>query len=430
MRPLSLLLVLATGCATLPVLPNPDGPCIQLTRKRLAWTQYWMNSWPLADSDVNPVLMGEAKSRSVARRGMVRRGVGYALFGVGVLSIPLLAAAMVQTHHDDLTPYMALPGVAIAGTGAGLIVEGWRDTERSIARYNEVASATGRCVAPGQDVSDGEEIIAEQSLPPKLPGPPLHASQPMHDETTPLNSASASVETTGLVAQPSAQEACGVTVVVQPVTHVDLKSRTSLTQRIEWSEADMRMARGSEYAALGKSTSEPMVQTHRTSGVQLMPLPAIAMRIENRSGHAVRFADVAVALEDGDGNRYPAFTTEGGLWHRVQVEFIRRHPYAADSLATRDVIRQMVEQLPVLLPQIEIGDGEDWTGYVGFRIALRDAGEVESYLTRVKGLRLVISNLEGQTLSFALNPTPARVDVICPGGVAPSLRACVVEPLR
>jgi hypothetical protein len=423
-------LTFSIGCAEQRYVPRPDGDCIQLTKRKQSFaTQYWVNQWPVADSDVNPLLEDEPASRPQFKRAMWMRGFGYAILGLSVLSIPTGAVALTLEHHGDQSAYGAIPGVAGLAVASGLIVGGWRHTERAIAAYNHNAAVTERCVAPGQSA---EEIAAtEGSFPPIVKGG-LVATENVLAEGSALTSHRATLMTSALTIKEPGREANGITVAVAAVGPADLKERASLVQRIEWAEQEASM--GTDRGALTRgagpiSTANPGSSVH-SGRVLLVPLPAIALRVENRSGHPINFSSAQVRLEDALGHKYPAFSTAGGIWHRVQNDFIRSHPDLGTSLSMRDNIRILVEQMQVLLPQIQVADGQAWTGYVGFRIALHNASEIDAFVQRVEGLKLVIANLDGNDFSYELDKVKVPLAVVCAEGSAPTLANCAPETLQ
>jgi hypothetical protein len=129
--------------------PIENGPCIQQTRKlrSLFNRQWWMGGAPIADSDLHRTLLRQSISRAQMKRGLLLRGVGYALTGAGLLSTSVGAVVIANTEHGSFKPEAAgaLGFLGLSAVGIVLTIVGTRHSNEAVRLYNEQSEATGLC---------------------------------------------------------------------------------------------------------------------------------------------------------------------------------------------------------------------------------------------------------------------------------------------
>jgi hypothetical protein len=127
--------------------PRGDGPCIQRTLKPRTFgtgTQWWMGGTPIANSDLDRTLLADVAARAQIRRGVVLRGIGYALIGAGLLGSAIAAPVLSVRFGASLGP-SGLAFLSLSAAGIIVAVIGNRATDRAIRTYNVESETTGIC---------------------------------------------------------------------------------------------------------------------------------------------------------------------------------------------------------------------------------------------------------------------------------------------
>ncbi len=131
----------------LPLQPTARGPCIQHTRIKysLAFTQWWMGSTAIANSDLSRTLLASAVSQRDAHSSDLLRGAGYGLLGGGILGAGAISATLAAKLGADKS-YYGLSLLALVPVGVVLVYRAIIHGDRAVDSFNSASDDSGLCV--------------------------------------------------------------------------------------------------------------------------------------------------------------------------------------------------------------------------------------------------------------------------------------------
>ncbi|HEY7955555.1 MAG TPA: hypothetical protein VII38_09690 [Polyangia bacterium] len=128
-------------------MPLTEGPCIQRTiRPRTVGTgvQWWMGETAVGNSDIHRTLDADPLTHAVMRRGLILRGTGYALVGLGLIGAALSTPFLARAYGASTAPAgLGFVGLSVVGGALGYL--GVHRTDEAIRLYNVQAGSTGLC---------------------------------------------------------------------------------------------------------------------------------------------------------------------------------------------------------------------------------------------------------------------------------------------
>lgn len=215
----------------------------------------------------------------------------------------------------------------------------------------------------------------------------------------------------------------GVTVNITPITLDNFRRFPQAHRVINWTQTTV--------------ARQEMRQTQDSFDTNLFPMPAFQVRINNHTGHVIRFTQTIFRLQDNLGRAHQIFsgTPELLAWN----ESIWSQATASAPTITAQVLPQVraaVGQLQLLNRNVELLNGDEWSGYLVFNLGTNNNDESLRYLDEINRLTLRIAEVPVEVddsgrptrtveFSYALDRSQATIQVTCPPGITtPDLSAC------
>jgi hypothetical protein len=131
----------------LPLQPTAGGPCIQHTHIKysMAFTQWWMGSTPIANSDLDRTLLSSPESHDDQNRADKLRGAGYGLLGTGILGAGA-TSALLGWHLGSEKSYYGLSLLGLVPVAVALVYSAVKLGDRAIDSFNTASEQSGLCV--------------------------------------------------------------------------------------------------------------------------------------------------------------------------------------------------------------------------------------------------------------------------------------------
>lgn len=167
----------------------------------------------------------------------------------------------------------------------------------------------------------------------------------------------------------------GLTVSVTVIGPSNYRSFPQIFKKTSWTSSETNPLNGREY------------QVERTGTAFLIPTPNFQVRIANHTGHVVKFTQVVFRLQDNAGQSYQIF---GGASELVALQNLLWStaigPDAAAAVMPK--LTPAINQLQLLNRNLELLNGDEWTGYLVFNMNLNSSQDYDNMLARTERLTL------------------------------------------
>jgi hypothetical protein len=235
--------------------------------------------------------------------------------------------------------------------------------------------------------------------------PPVKTTLPVHSLKTP---------------EPVSKDGVGLTL--DPITYDGWKNHGAIVMKISWQEIDRNAPVSMSVAGRGGSGSPRTSTVTRSEEIPLLPLPAIQVAIENKSGKPLDFAKAHIELSDGQ-HHWKLMDSVGDVQGRVQNDVMSSHN-VADNRPLLDGLASAVAQLPIANSKLTIAPGQTWQGFLVFHMDTHDADELNDLLDKADKLTLA-ADLGGTSFSVELPRQTQQKSYTCPGDLKkPSFKKC------
>jgi hypothetical protein len=159
----------------------------------------------------------------------------------------------------------------------------------------------------------------------------------------------------------------------------------------------------------------------------LLPLPAFVVRIINKGGAPVSFANAKFTLSDDRGKSYDIYPDAAEIEGRLEADLMSSHPLAMNDNQLLEGLREVVARLPLLTRATRVPANGEFQGYLVFKLDAHDLGELHEWLGGVHGLTLSVTGVDGASpLVAQVVRTVVPLTMTCQGDKAPSVKTCML----
>ncbi len=216
-----------------------------------------------------------------------------------------------------------------------------------------------------------------------------------------------------------------VTISVTPILPDNGQSFPDIYKMVTWT--------ATRNDVLGKP------ETYQAQGASsILPEPAFQIRIANHTGHVIRLTQTVFRLQDDRGKTYQTYDNPAAI--ESWLENIWTSSFGPQvATAVKPQFHPAFENLLLLNRNVELLDGDQWTGYLVFNLGINKAEDFAHFMESITRLTLRLAEVpvefaEDGTVSrtteftFHLDRTALEFDVTCPGSVkTPDLVNCTKE---
>jgi hypothetical protein len=189
---------------------------------------------------------------------------------------------------------------------------------------------------------------------------------------------------------PEATQDKNVVISVEAVTGFNWKKYPEIVGKLAVEVKDETQVRSSGQGA------PPQQMTLRYDDVALVSLPAFRVHISNHSGHAIKLDATKITLDDDHQQITALSVEEARAW--IDGELRARENMGGRKLNQEQLqlVRGAISDLPLFKKDKVIADGEEWQGFVTFKIETERP--IEHVTLRLDNLKL---DEESQSFKFA-----------------------------
>jgi hypothetical protein len=217
-------------------------------------------------------------------------------------------------------------------------------------------------------------------------------------------------------------ETPNVGVAVELITPANASDYKGITVVATWRERDQNQV-------VVQLASEQATKP-RKAPVRILPLPLFVVRLANQSKVPVSFANAQLVLEDGKGKTYLPFPNPADMMGRVKTDIIGQYPGTEGNQEFFDNLAGIIAKQPFLDNHVVIQPGQEFQGYLAFKLDSHDLAELDAYLHNVDGLMLKLKNVQGEKpfdVAIAFDKAQVALAMTCPPGKTPSPKECKLK---
>jgi hypothetical protein len=220
--------------------------------------------------------------------------------------------------------------------------------------------------------------------------------------------------------QPAGDEKVGVALDL--ITPDQRDAHPELQIKASWHEKSDSMVH------TGMVTQTSALKTV-SARLPLLPLPAFVVRIINKGGAPVSFANAQFALRDDRGRTYSIYPDSSEIEGRLEADLMSTHPLAMSDNQLLEGLREVVARLPLLTRNTRVAVNSEFQGYLVFKLDAHDLAELHEWLGDVHRLTLSVTGVDGASpLVVQVERTVVPLTMSCQGDKPPSVKTCMLPP--